>query len=159
MGEKMLFAFQEESIWEVKNNEKVPRCQLFGGEDIGRWVWCRTWEQENTWLNFLRWDTCCIIRCLRVICKREQKSKLIGDYIKGPKYQAGLIMAFTVEWVGLNRISLGGCHGHSHAFRKVSLAGGCTLAWRRDKSQREGIKRDHHHPSPHQKKKRNSKFV
>lgn len=29
MGEKMLLAFeQEESIWEVKNNEKVPRCQL-----------------------------------------------------------------------------------------------------------------------------------
>ena len=39
MGEKMVFAFeQEESIWEVKNNEKGPRCQLFGGEDIGRWV-------------------------------------------------------------------------------------------------------------------------
>lgn len=41
----------------------------------------------------------------------------------------------------MNRIRLVGCHGLSYAFRKVSLAGGCSTASRKAERQRGDIKR------------------
>lgn len=63
----------------LKMMKKYSRWRLLGGGDVGRWGMIPSLGAREHSAYFLRWEGCCRIRCIEVICKRDQKSKLIRD--------------------------------------------------------------------------------
>ena len=117
--------------------------------ELHRARWLKEWEH---WAYFWKWEGCCRIRSINVTWKRDQKSKLIRDKIKGPKYQ---VITFSIDsGLAWTELRLRVCHDQSYAWMRWVWQEGIIWLEERTRGQRGDIKRETLLPPSKKKKKK-----